>query len=160
MEQAGALRWAQPGTERPKLVVNRCAVMHLGYSRMTQAGRVALSLTTRYQFVGLRTSPGPGMVGGENMHVGAAIDPRSLPTHIGNEHFVSIPDEASGTPAPGPKREAERHAISEDDGAADEKSRRRRSESDQRIIHRNDDKGWIRRHDGDIWIARNHDLLV
>ena len=30
--------------------------MHLGYSRMTQAGRVALSLTTRYQFVALRTT--------------------------------------------------------------------------------------------------------
>src|ERR1700721_3337940 len=107
---------------------------------MAQAGRVARSLTTRYQFVALRTtSPGPAMVSGEMMHVGAAIDPRSLPTHIGNEHFVSIPDEASGTPAPGPKREAERHAISEDDGAADEESGRRRGESDHRPIQRHHD---------------------
>jgi len=40
---------------RPRLV----AVMFLGSSLMTQAGRVALSVTTRYQFMALRgDSPG------------------------------------------------------------------------------------------------------
>jgi hypothetical protein len=90
---------------------------------MPQAGRIALSLVTRYQFMVLHSAwPVQAMERVVMMHVGGAIDPRPLPTRIGDEHFVSIPDEASGSPSPRAKCEAERQAKSEDDGPANEES--------------------------------------
>ena len=91
------------------------------------------------------TRPGPTMEIAVMMHVGAAVDPSPFPPPAGDEHFVSIPYEARGAPSPGTKRKAERHAKSKDDAAANEEPSHRRSEYDQRIIHRNADKARIHR---------------
>ena len=122
---------------------------------MTQTSCVAFSIVTPYQFVLLHTaSPRPTMKRGiVMMNISGAIGPIPLPTRIGDEHFVPIPHEASGSLAPGVKCKAERDAKPEHDRATDKESRRRRGKYDERVINRNDDEVWIHRHDRDIRIA-------
>src|ERR1700683_3659643 len=94
------------------------------------------------------------------VRINAAVVPGSSPRCAADEHRVRTPVEASNSPAPRAKSDAQSNAEPPPNRAAHKKPRPRRPENDERIVGGHINKAGIDRINRDVRPSAHYDLTV